>query len=72
MRPSSEDESGKNFKAIMRGHEALKAEVSDIRTAYNASLRALAQQQIDRDTERSSLSRFFGPYQNAEDRMRRH
>ncbi|MCQ9255617.1 hypothetical protein NQ103_09145, partial [Vibrio parahaemolyticus] len=40
---------------MIQGHETLKAELSDLRTAYNTNLRALAQQQIDWDTERSCL-----------------
>ncbi|KAH8712347.1 hypothetical protein HC256_005545 [Beauveria bassiana] len=40
---------------MIQGHETLKAELSNLRTAYNTNLRALAQQQIDWDTERSCL-----------------
>ncbi|KAM3475778.1 hypothetical protein MY8738_007254 [Beauveria namnaoensis] len=40
---------------MIQGHETLKAELSDLRTAYNTNLRALAQQQIDWDAERSCL-----------------
>ncbi|KAH8719835.1 hypothetical protein HC256_000253 [Beauveria bassiana] len=55
MRPFCEGGNGKSLKAMIQGHETLKAELSDLRTAYNTNLRALAQQQIEWDTERSSL-----------------
>ncbi|EJP62006.1 putative MEI5 protein [Beauveria bassiana ARSEF 2860] len=55
MHPFCEGKNGKSLKAMIQGHETLKAELGDLRTAYNTNLRALAQQQIEWDTERSSL-----------------
>ncbi|KAM3470986.1 hypothetical protein MY5147_006097 [Beauveria neobassiana] len=40
---------------MIQGHETLKAELGELRTAYKTNLRTLAQQQIEWETERSSL-----------------
>ncbi|PQK16793.1 hypothetical protein BB8028_0006g11120 [Beauveria bassiana] len=55
MRPFCEEENGKSLKAMIQGHETLKAELGELRTAYKTNLRTLAQQQIEWETERSSL-----------------
>lgn len=47
MRPFCEGENRKSLKAMMQGHETLKAELGELSTAYKANLRTLAQQQID-------------------------
>lgn len=55
LRPFCEGESGKSLQSMLQSHDTLQAELSEARTAYNANLRTLTQQQIDWDTERSSL-----------------
>lgn len=55
LRPFCEGESGKSLKSMLQNHDNLKAELSDLRTAFNTNLRAMTQQQMDWDAERSSL-----------------
>lgn len=55
LRPFCEGESGKSLQSMIQGHDTLQSELSDLRTTYNTNLRTLTQQQVDWDTERSSL-----------------
>lgn len=55
LHPFCEGKNGKSLQSIIRGHDTLQAELSDLHTAYNTNVRMLAQRQIDWDAERSSL-----------------